>query len=525
MSWLSSAASADLAVKPEVKIPVEGTALAEKVVIAQESGEDGGAAAPFLKAARPYKRGALILAELAIVFGSDALAVESDYRFIGPFASPSGKPAALRALAQMPAVKTALAASPDLSRGKIFDAAIKAHGFPCKVPTSWFSPAQPPADGKAAKDDDGTEVKGRAVFLRSSLLSHSCNPCAVATVLFDKNVPGPAIFVIATGPIAEGERITVSLLPDLAAPKALRHSLLAERFSYKSPSPSLASSPCSCDRCLPPFDDTEGVVCEGKSEPGGVVCSGAQRRHTTTATNDEDASFQSVCSDCSLKGSSDAWEKRTSLLAALDQAIAHALRIGSNNNASPASSAASPDALLAAVENKDHIRTALAAIHLAHPSDTAVLSRLHRLVHALVRPGVLLGRVAEKQPAQPAPQQAVAADAVPAAPGLAASPDDLRDCVAVSQWVVDAAAALPYLDPFLLLEIVTDHALLCGMANDTERGVKAWSLAASLSSTFNPLSTPLSEMYAAFAKKPPRDVKEASVAFRMKGMAEKALGL
>jgi hypothetical protein len=519
--WLAGSVLSDLPQgwesSVEVKMAVDGTALAEKLRLAK----DGGEASPsYLIAGKPYKRGELIAAELAIVFAKgtlfdgEGLPLE-DCKFIGPFATEKGKAPALRACAQMPACKAILKDNP--TRGKLFASALKGHGFPCKVPLAWLSASKP----TTSEAEDRSASQGRALFMRSSLLSHSCHPNAVATVLFDKNVPGPAIFVIATKPIAEGERITVSLLPDLAAPRKHRHTQLNERYSYKE-SPSSPSSPCVCSRCSAAFDDTEGVICEGTSE-GGSACKGAQRRHKKDdAGNDEDgsSSYQSSCSDCSHQGSKDAWEKRESLLSALDHAIHQTMRVGSTE--SPSST--SPEALLAAVENKDHIRAATAATHLAHPSDTAVLSRLHRLVHALVRPGVLLGKVVEKK-GEDGGTSSGSSTPAPAPPGLAASPEDLKDCVTVSQWVVDAAASLPYLDPFLLLEIVTDHALLCGMANDTERGTKAWAMAAELSSTFNPLGTPLSEMYAAFARKPPRDVKEASVAYRMRAMAEKALGL
>lgn len=88
-----------------------------------------------------------------------------------------------------------------------------------------------------------------------------------------------------------------------------------------------------------------------------------------------------------------------------------------------------------------------------------------------------------------------------------------------------AAGALPFLDPFLLREILVDHGLLCGMAGCGERGREAWRRAAALTRAFNPIGSPMHELFDSFAAKPPRNAREAAAAFRMRAVAEQTLGI
>jgi hypothetical protein len=563
-SFWGMPAGTDLAMPAEVKVSVDGTSVAEKITLVSSS--CGGYR---VKAAKKFKKGDLILAEMALCFVEGPVAGKVDpldvlrrTRFVGPFSSTAGRPAAIRVAAQLPVWQRAAAKDAAgikaCTRAQLLATALSAHGFRCSAPSKWLKGDKAGDEGPLATrsgagasavpvtaeaaggerpaelgGDDEHDKDGHCLFLRGSLFRHSCEPTAAVQVRFDRVTGAPALYVIARGELAAGAEVTISYLPDTSAPLSRRQHLLEERYGFA----------CACARCSLPYDDTIALRCA--SCPGPVrVRSAASVDKATSASPASDAAaaersacsaavsavdgeeeaaaaaaraLKLICAQCGADCDSELLAQRASALHALDTAVAAAGGVAAGG------SVAGPEAAAR------HVDTALAAFKAVHhAADTHFLVRAHLLLHRLVQPTRMLAR---KAPAGAAAASTAAASTSPAAaspaggsPAAAASPVP-ESAVELSALVLAAASGLPYLDPYLLLDVAVDHGLLCGMAGCGERGAEAWRLAAQLATDYNPLGTALHELFESFGRKPPRTALEAATAARMRRVAEDALGL
>lgn len=568
--WFADAAAVDLRARTELQLCTVGTALEGKVNVVLEPLR--------LISSRDFDEGDLILAELAIAsVPEDALSTTSfahSCRLNGPFASLSGRSAAVRFAASLPGPKEALTRDTALARSDVLRMALASHGLSASLRVS--------SDDKDASKDSTCEKPlpqlrrpERFLFVRASALRHSCDPAAVAVIYRDSAAGGiPALHLLARRRITNGEEITVCRLPDATHSREMRSAALAKLTAFpRSGAPSTgpdAAAPCACTRCTNDFDDTEAVrcrLCNGVSRicwpgaagtKGRLVSAGGAGAAAAPVTALKEASREGgseaageagePCVRCESCGATDpepldSLRKRVAALAAMDAAIAASGRAWSETSGP---------------QPEDALRIALAAYAVVHPRDTHLLRRAHLLLHRVVdgrsvmaaaarsgRPGGSDDRsdhpdvAASSEPsssaspgASPAEVGEVATGPLPAPAGVPSSPS-LRPAVAavpaaavdLSDALVSAACALPFLDPFLLREILIDHGLLCGMAGCGERGRDAWRQAAALTRRYNPIGSPMHELFESFVAKPPRNAREAAAAFRMRAVAEQTLGI
>jgi hypothetical protein len=220
-TWLDAPASDDLAVDPEVLVSSLPPGDSLRKYIALHPGANGR---HVLVAARDFVAGELVLAEVAVIAlplrsdkdGDDLSSLEAECHrviFTGPFERVPG--AALRVLHQIaPASDVYTVERDKVTRRQVLAAALLRASVRCLCqtdnPYAKPAPQRPVAtdvpsvqSSSAASASTGpvepvTRISGYdALFVRSSLLRHSCDPTCAFRSSIEASISAPAIQVSA----------------------------------------------------------------------------------------------------------------------------------------------------------------------------------------------------------------------------------------------------------------------------------------------------------------------------------------
>jgi hypothetical protein len=313
----------------------------------------------------------------------------------------------------------------------------------------------------------------------------------VCQIHFDAAAGAPALHVLARRDIAAGEELTLCRLADACAPREVRAAQLRAALGLLR---------CECARCAAPADDAEAVRCPSAGCVGALpVLRGSDSSGGAGARSMVEAATLGACAACCVapdgEAAAAALAARERALAVLASAQAAAAAAGAAGDRCGADAAAA---------------TATAALAALHPADAGALRGGLAVLREVTAPARAASAAPGAAAGPPRPSEADAAAA-------------LGPALALSEAVAAAARAAPYVDPALLQALLVDHALLCGMAGCGARGVDAWRDVAALARRYNPTGSPMHELYASFAAKPPRNANEAAAARRMRAVAAESL--
>ena len=560
--WLDERCGAELLAPAEV-VPAHippGDSLHRNIVI-----RDGALGRPVLVAARNFKAGELILAEIAVAArpvdsargaAEDLADTEESCRdvvFTGPFDATRG--AALRLfnlLAPAAAVYgTAMAGgtSTEPSRRQVIAAAFLRASLRCScgsdnpyvaaaarptplvdgAPVAAASTDSPPAATPPAPLRPGMEYD--AVFVRAPLLAHACDANCGLRSTFESGPHAPAVQIFALRDVRAGEALTLTRVdPSLEWPA--RQRLLKSRWGAE----------CGCVRCASSADaaaastDASGAVAVMLSDDTlALRCPACTVGRISIARAGGAAEAPAARATCSSGCRIDVdtlpplLERRRVALEVVSAAITACVP-----SSPPAESAPMSPAVEVLAESLAELHAAAldvdaAAWRLMYGAATA-LYRLEEQPRSLATGDATVVAPADAElgvasaVGEPPRQAQKGQPSAPRAAGPLPPPAPLSRAAALaaslSARVTAAAAALAdarVISPLRLLHALVDHALLTGGVGDAAESARAWARAAPLAVTFHGASAPgLAEAYAAFAAKPPRTRGEAALAERIR---------
>lgn len=557
-TWLDAPASDDLAVDPEVLVSSLPPGDSLRKYIALHPGANGR---HVLVAARDFVAGELVLAEVAVIAlplrsdkdGDDLSSLEAECHrviFTGPFERVPG--AALRVLHQIaPASDVYTVERDKVTRRQVLAAALLRASVRCLCqtdnPYAKPAPQRPVAkdvpsvkSSSAASASTGpvepvTRISGYdALFVRSSLLRHSCDPTCAFRSSIEASISAPAIQVFALRPIRAGEELTLALV-DASLPRDSRERLLCKRYG----------SSCECRRCARKTCSTQShsfSVPDMRVDLGGVddvasddtivlrcgVCSTGHlgpAAHQRRGTSEDAPPTSIVVMGCKGCGAFMERAAAAALLSRRNDALAGVSRacgLLQTVKAAPAPAAAN-----VASNGLDAVRLLASAVaelsNVVFDHDAAAFHALHAAASLLYR--------IEEPPSRPrlAPESQAgrdpdARDLLPPEPLVPAVRSGESQAEALALDLSRRAAAAAELlvagrvfPPTRLLAVCIDHALLAGGLALPDESSLWWERALPLARTFHGTSAPaLVEAIDSFVRKPPRNRGEAALAERLR---------